>query len=682
MYQFSDPLITVKGIGENLQKKFSQKEIEEILDLLLRLPLRYEDRSQILAIDKLQQVANSYVVGAEAKKGKEFFTIKGKFQDFRQYYKGRLLISRANITDKTGEVKAIWFNNKFLKNKVNSDDEFFVSGEFKDGTILQASVEKVKAENLHTARLVPIYSKISTIKQGNLRNILKRILDDLTPIADQLEENKNIADYFKNLHFPDKKEDIVLARERLALEEIIYLIHKSKEIKKTWQENNRAPIIKIDEEIIPQSIPFKLTTAQERSIKEILNDLEKSEAMNRLLVGDVGSGKTVVAGIAAWHSLKNQKNVALVAPTQILAKQHFNKLQELFPDISIQLILAGNSKQFKLNEKSTLYVGTHAVINRLEKIDPALIVYDEQHRFGVSQRQTQNAHILTMTATPIPRSLMLSIFSHLELSLIDEMPKNRQIATTWLVPQRKEKDSIEWLVKELLTDKKRQKQALIVCPFIDPSSYQALENVAAANDSFTQLEKQLDEIYLKLKIPEEEKLKIGLLHSRLAKKKQSANIEAMFANEIQILVTTPMVEVGVDLPNANIIIIQAAERFGLASLHQLRGRVGRQGQASYCLLFTSQSGERLEKASEGQQRLLQFCEEKDGLKLAQMDLEHRGAGDIFGLKQSGFDKLRFASWTNAELIKNAKEISEKKPNYQSFLARVFEKNPQKSVAQN
>ena len=680
MYQLNDSILAVKGVGDKLQQKLAPRAIDTILDFLLFLPLKYEDRSQIFKIDEILKIESSYLVDevpqkqSNEKVKKNFVTCKAIVKTFSEYRKGRLLISRATIEDQTGQLNCIWFNNKFLKNKIKKGDQYYFSGEFKKNNLSQASVEEIKEENIHTARLVPVYPNLKDIKQGNLRRIYKEILDKLKKTEDPLDK-MDFDFLFKNLHFPDQENKIIKARERLALEEILYLIEESRKSKEEWHKNKNAQKILITENKIPKEIPFELTTAQTKAIGEILEDLAKDEVMNRLLVGDVGSGKTIVAATAAYHVLKNEKNIALIAPTQILAQQHFNKLKEIFSDLDFELITSQNSKSFQLSETPKIYIGTHALLNKLKEIKPALVIYDEQQRFGVGQRSIENyletdfkkanfPHLLTMTATPIPRTLMLTIFSHLQLSYLDQMPNNRKMAKTWLVPKEKEKSAIDWIAKEILKNPQQKKQAIIICPFIDPSSHQALENVAAANESFKEIKEQL------AKIDRTNEINIGLLHSRLKKKEQKKVIEDVFAEKIQVLVSTPMIEVGVDLPNADIIIIQAAERFGLSSLHQLRGRVGRQGQESYCLLFTSNE----ESNANSTKRLENFCEEHDGLKLAQADLDNRGAGDLFGLRQSGFSNLNFASWTNTKIIEEAQKIS-KNNRYDSILKEYFiEKN--------
>lgn len=687
MYQLTHSLDSVHGIGDSWTKALAKKNINTILDFLLYLPLHYEDRSQIFSIAQLKRFHNSTIIdnndttitakdnNYQAKQ--DFFTLIVKVKDYRQYYKGRLLIGRATLVDESGELPAIWFNNKFLKTKLNNQQQYYVSGQWKNGSLIQANLAAITSDSPHTARLVPIYSQIATFKQGSLRRLQKEIIDHLNPLEKLFQDQEhnlnkswqmftNLQHFFLALHFPQSSQEIIQARKQLALEEMVFLINKAKKLKKSWQKNHSAPNIKINKKtLIPPTLPFTLTEAQQKAIKEISNDLQKTTAMNRLLIGDVGSGKTAVAAIAALQVCLAGHNAALVAPTQILAQQHLQSIKKLLPTQKLQLITAQTSKNF-FSDTHTLYIGTHALLNKLEIIQPALIIYDEQHRFGTKQRQNPAAHLLTMSATPIPRSLMLTIFAHLQTSILDEMPVNKAMAKTWLVPKSKEEDAIVWLAKQLL--EAQNKQAFIVCPFIDPSQHRALANVAAVKENFEQLEAILNKYYQQQQIIKAKQLKIAILHSRLKKLEQKKVIDQLYNKEIQILVSTPMIEVGIDLPNADLIIIQAAERFGLASLHQLRGRVGRVGQKSYCLLFTTQSHE-----TNSRERLKIFSQEKDGFKLAQLDLEQRGAGDIFGNIQSGFNKLQFTSWANLTIIQKAKQISEEDSNYQSILTPFFEK---------
>lgn len=674
MYQLQDSVLLVKGIGTNSQADLAANQIDQILDLLLYLPLRYEDRSDVKTIAEIKNLSfeeTKLQKSSENQKVKtNFATTKAKVLKWNEYRKGRLLISRATITDESDQINCIWFNNKFLKNKIIVGQEYFFSGNLKDGSLMQATVEKVSDdhENIHTGRLVPIYSQLADFKQGNIRRILAEIIS-------KLHQSGELEQVFRDLHFPASIDRIVLARERLALEEILCLMQISAQHKKEHQKKSslfRLPVSMNSK--IPQ-LPFQLTEAQNRAVAEILGDLNQKIPMNRLLVGDVGSGKTIVAAIPASLMVESGQNVCLIVPTKILAQQHYQNLSTIFKNINFVLL----DSQNKLKEvtKNTFYIGTHSLLNQLKKIKPSLVIYDEQQRFGVKHRQLEEyldqkkdcPHLLSMTATPIPRTLMLSIFSHIEISYLDQMPNARKMATTWLVPKIKEQKALEWLTKELLDKTTHQKQALIVCPFINPSSYKATENVAAVKESFDFISKELKKIYQKLKVDKAEQLKIAMLHSKLTKQEQLKVIQEVYDQKIQILISTPMIEVGVDLPNADIIIIQSAERFGLSSLHQLRGRVGRQGQDSYCLLFSSMQ----QAQNDEQTRLQQFCQEKDGMKLAQIDLENRGAGDILGYKQSGLNNLVFASWTNSKIIKEAQEKMKIDPNYQSFLLEYLKK---------
>lgn len=661
VYRLDTPLATVKGVGPKLAAIFAERNLQTVKDLLVFVPLRYEDRSQQSLIQQLQTG--------------ELVTLRATVLNTNNYYKGRRSIQSATVKDDTGRLKLMWFNNRFIIDKLKVGQTYLFSGKKNDrGVMVQPTVEDDKLDTIHTNRLVPIYSTIPEIKQGSLRRILKHILDNLSDIPEPFDSTfLSLQETLVQLHFPDVGEKVVKARERLALEELLSLMKQSQEMKNRWLKDKSASAIDMTmaSERVPHSIPFTLTGAQHRAIEEILADISLVQPMNRLLVGDVGSGKTVVAGVAAHHVVANGQSVALIAPTRILAEQHFETLQTLFPDLPLKYIEAGTKKETQDDfSQPALYIGTHAVINRLEKIKPALIIYDEQHRFGVRQRSYEgipglHPHVLTMSATPIPRSLMLTIFAHLSLSVIDELPKGRLPVKTWLVPQSKRSGAYDWLAQEVKT---HGSQVLIVCPFIDPSNSLALENVAAVSDTFEKVVAALAG----------ENVSVALLHGRLSKKEQGVITQRLYAREIDVLVTTPIVEVGVDLPAASVIVIEAAERFGLASLHQLRGRVGRAGQQAYCLLFTGS------RQLDVQQRLQKFAETTNGRELAELDLERRGAGDIFGTQQHGFEQLRFASWANLELISQARNIFEELENntdWQPFFAH-FTQSPIREISAN
>lgn len=728
MYSLETPIETIEGIGPKLLEKFAEKNIRTFKDLLLFLPLRYSDRSEIIQIKDLE-------IG-------KLVSFTAQVSAIKSFYKNRRKIDSATATDSSGKVKLMWFNNKFISQTVKPNTTYMISGKLNErGTIIQPTLEKIsesvsvkideinqlnttefeqaqletQLETIHTGRLVPIYSSTLAVQQGTLRRILKKALSKYQlSKRDSFENTDILLHYAKNvlpikealnqLHFPDSEESIIKARERLALEELLSLIRTSEQIKIYWKELHTSEKIAITQPEIPDSVPFELTAAQKRCVSEILADISTTTPMNRVLIGDVGSGKTVVAGIAAYHTIKSGESVALVAPTKILAEQHFQTLQKIFPDLEIELVTGKTSKtkskkktakKSKIAEHDDLighnfhptpkfYVGTHALINKIDAITPGLIIYDEQHRFGVTQRsesaKLQNIpHTLTMSATPIPRSLMLTIFSHLKVSTIDELPKGRIPTKTWIVPEEKRAGAYAWIANELstrhavsfttnkeLTHTKKSKKntntvpaklALVICPFIDPSNHEAFENVANVKETFEKIKNEFSQ----LSKMHDQKFTVGLLHGRMKPAEQNKIIADLYDKKIDILVTTPIVEVGVDLPTASIIVIEASERFGMASLHQLRGRVGRAGQQGYCLLFSDS------KSKNAQKRLENFSRETNGLKLAEQDLQSRGSGDIFGTQQSGLSNLKYASWTNLELIAQAKQVYEKLPkNWESF----------------
>src|SRR5579859_1503554 len=671
MYTLQTPLYTVKGIGPKMSEAFAARQLFTVKDVLLFVPLRYEDRSQKKMIYQLQ-------VG-------ELVTVEAEVISASNFYKGRRSMQSAMVKDHTGQLKLFWFNNPHVVQRLQKGVKVLVSGKLNErGGMTQPTVELYTDDAIHTGRLVPMYSGIEGVAPALLRRRLKTILDNLNPFDNSLETAGLTTDFLSlhkslfQIHFPDSEQHIIQARERFALEELLALIQHSQHLKQQWQAAASAHTITIKEKLTAATIgalPFQLTTAQHRCIAEIFHDLNLSTPMNRLLIGDVGSGKTAVAGVACVQVLANKHHAVLAAPTQILAEQHFATIQKLFPQLHTELITSRtNSKNKNINtNQPTLFIGTHAVFNHLSEIQPALLIYDEQHRFGVthrslSQKLKHRPHLLTLSATPIPRTLMLTIFAHLNLSIIDEMPPGRLPVKTWLVPETKRDDALTWLTTTL--QNQVPAQAFIICPFIDPSKAEALENVAAATEMLEKMQK----FYTEHSSPQYSQPRLALLHGRMSKKEQTVITDQLYKKEIDILVTTPIVEVGIDLPAASIIVIEAAERFGLASLHQLRGRVGRAGQQGYCLLFTNSV------SSETKKRLQQFCTIHEGMKLAEMDLQRRGAGDIFGTQQHGFDDLQFANWTNLDLIAKAKKIADeiqtkKVPWEPFFLLKKDEESP-------
>lgn len=640
MYSLDTKLAVVSGVGPKTVAAFQKQDIQTCRDLLLKLPLRYVNRSEIVSIAELSDAQPQSFIATLEKPS--------------SFYKNRRKITSVVAKDETGKVKLTWFNNSFIDKSLKQGCSYMISGTLgKYSTIIHPTLELLKEDSdihnlVHTGRLVPMYSSTLDLQQGKLRRILHAITGALQSTQGGHEAllQMPISTALQELHFPSSEDAIVVARERVALEELLSLIKTSEQIRKHWKSLQSAVPISVHAKLVPDTIPFQLTAAQQRCVQEIMADMSERTPMNRMLIGDVGSGKTVVAGVAAYHTILSGKSAILVAPTKILAEQHYKTLTALFPQIPISFITGKTSKaERKILEDASpkLVVGTHAVIGSMAQLQAGLVIYDEQHRFGVAQRSkhaaTQNTtHSLSMSATPIPRSLMLTIFSHLSMSMIDELPKGRIPTKTWVLGDAKREDSYTWIEKELSADD--ETLALIVCPFIDPSEHEAFEGIASAKETFALITQRF---------PTQT---VGLLHGQMKPKQQEEIIAQLYAKQVRILVTTPIVEVGVDLPTATIMVIEAAQRFGMSSLHQLRGRVGRAGQQGYCILFHNA------QSKNTQERLANFSRENNGLKLAELDLQSRGSGDIFGTQQSGFSGLQFASWTNAELIGQAKKIYE------------------------
>ena len=640
MYHLTTPLREVHGIGPKLTEELALGELFTVQDLLLCLPLRYIDYSEFATIA-------TAVEGAAV-------TIAATVQSVTQFRKNGRVMSRAQISDESGTMSLWWFNTSFIKQSLKKGENYLFSGVVgKQKSMVHPLFERAEldGETLHTGRLVPVYSSTIPIMPGKVRRLCKEITDhlELPPdFLDTVPENTlpSRQEALQELHFPKNPDSVTAARERLALEEFLGIMRLSHHIKTEWAAHKTAHAVQQRLPIIPQ-LPFSLTAAQERSIAEILTDLQSSVPMNRLLLGDVGSGKTIVAGIVARQIIFNCNSVALIAPTKILAEQHAATLRKLLPELSVELVQAGQKIDKELANQPKVWVGTHALLNRLEAIQPALLIYDEQHRFGVIQRSAyallkMQPHVLTMTATPIPRTLLLTLFSHLQVSILDELPANRIPTKTWILPSSKRSDMHDWLIQQVRESEHRF-QTLVVCPFIDTSESEGLAAVAAATEKYTELRKLLPKDIV-----------IGLLHGKQTPREKTTVIDALFAGNIDLLVTTPIVEVGIDLPQASAMIIESAERYGLASLHQLRGRVGRAGQQGYCILYPTKPGS-------AKERLQLFSETLSGQKLAELDLQSRGAGELFGVAQSGFGSLRFANWANLPLVALAQRLFSELP---------------------
>jgi len=578
-------------------------------------------------------------------------------------------LTKATISDKTGSISAVWFHQLYLKNYLKPETNVTLSGKVERGyptgwQMISPSYEKYKPESIHSGRIIPIYSESAQLTSRWLRFIIKPLLNKIGKIQEWmprriLDKHKliDINQAINAIHFPANINELNQAKKRLAFDEMFLLQLRTASLKLNWQKN-KSRAIKFDKLLIKDfvaGLPFKLTNPQKIASWEILNDLANAYPMNRLLQGDVGSGKTVVAAIAILQAISAGHQSALMAPTEILAKQHYLTLKKYFTGRKINIaLLSRNNAKTNLKKisvrndiiravnqgKIDLTIGTHALIQ--EKIcfkNLALAIVDEQHRFGVKQREKLKKidqdkkiapHLLSMTATPIPRTLSLSIYGDLDVSIIDQLPPGRKKIITKLVSTDNRDRAYQFIRLKIL----QGQQAFVVCPLIEESDKLGVKSAKA---EFNRLKKQI--------FPD---LKIGILHGKQNKEEKDRAMQAFINNDISILVATAVIEVGVDIPNAVIMMIEGADRFGLSQLHQFRGRVGRSENQSYCLLFTDSESKSTNR------RLLAMTKIDNGFKLAEIDLRMRGAGEIFGIKQSGLPDLRMASLTDLPLIKSAR----------------------------
>ena len=650
-------------------KRLEKLGITKVGDFLLHLPHRYDDFTQISPIKSLRAGQAVTVQG-------ELIELKNELT--KRYKK----LQKAKIQDNTGVLDIIWFNQPFIAQTLKVGDTVSLSGRVEfggKGLALMNPVYELLDENgkgIHTGRLVPIYPETAGVSSKWLRRQVYNLLENHQDLFDHLPEKirtkHGYVDYttaLSQIHFPDSLENAQKAKNRLAFDEVFLIQLGAFKRRSEWKQKSQGNAFEIKKyqtklEEFLKKLPFELTGAQKRAVDEIFEDFSKSEPMNRLLEGDVGSGKTVVAAIAMYMTHLNGFQSVLMAPTEILAIQHYETIKRLLEPLGVQVDLAtGSKKTFKpvnangvkqsqknkkiatspsapRNDEQSfdILIGTHAVLS--EKINYqklGLVVIDEQQRFGVQQRaiirqKGANPHLLTMTATPIPRTVALTLYGDLDLSVLDEMPKGRLQIKTWLVPPQKRDGAYEWIEKKV----KEGDQVFIVCPFIEES--ENMTTVKAAAKEFERLQRDV--------FPG---LKLGLLHGRQKAKEKDLVLQEFKNKKLDILVATPVVEVGIDIPNATIIVIEAADRFGLAQLHQLRGRVGRGEKQSYCLLFSES------KTPETLHRLKAMETMHSGAALAELDLKMRGAGELYGTLQHGRRWLKIASFGDIDLLEKAKQ---------------------------
>ncbi len=629
----TDSITTLPFVGPNYEKKLKKLEISTISDLLHHIPHRYLDFSKITKISDIK-------VG-------EVITVIGTITTIRnQSTKTGRLMQIGQIEDESGKVSIAWFSQPFLTRMLFPGTKIAVSGELSwfagKPAFFSPQYEKIEEdkETVHTGKIVGVYPETAGLSSKWIKARIKYVLDRIT-IDEFLKDNLEMPSFdqaIRDVHFPKSLEKAIKAKERLAFNEFYRLLKISKE-RKSKLTNKKSIQLEVDNKLINEfinSLPFKLTTAQESVIAEILSDLNKRTSMNRLLQGDVGSGKTVVAAISAFVTFLNGYQTVLMAPTQILANQHYETLKKVFEKFKIRISLITGSVVKKDVGIADIIVGTHALLNKINEFNKVgLIVIDEQHKFGVKQIEflkKYNPNKLTMTATPIPRTIAQTLFSDMDLSIISELPKNRQKITTWLVPNQKREGAYKWIEEQI---KNNQSQVFVICPLVEESETESLKDVKSVKKEFDNLKSIF------------KNFKLGLLHGKLKAKEKDDVLKEFKEGNTDILVSTPVVEVGIDIPNATIMVIEASDRFGLAQLHQLRGRVGRGEKASYCLLFTDNESEKT------LERLTALTRTSSGFELAELDLQLRGAGDVLGTVQHGFGNLKIADWSQTKLIKLA-----------------------------
>jgi ATP-dependent DNA helicase RecG len=659
-------ITSLKGVSAAMAAKFEKLGVKSIRDLLYFFPHRHLDYSQRQKI-------------ADLVEGDEQTIIANVWQAQETRLGGRRG-TEAIVGDETGNVRVVWFNNPYVARSLRTNAQVVISGRVRlfGGRHVFESPEWELLEDrelVHTGRLVPLYSLTQGLKPRQVRKLMKAVVDGF---ADKVEDFLpselikrckllKLPQAIAQAHYPEDEAAKNRARYRLAFDELFILQLGVLSKKHEWQASQPGNPLKaqpVPLETFLKSLPFELTAAQQKVLKELLNDLESKIPMSRLLQGEVGSGKTVVATAALLVAAANGCQGAFMAPTEILAEQHFTNVCELLARAGEQVaeeenlrtfskilgrpltvaLLIGDLKQARKQEiqkqiaagEIDIVIGTHALIQKeVDFKNLSLVVVDEQHRFGVEQRSALrqkgfNPHVLVMTATPIPRTLALTLYGDLDLSVIDELPPGRQaVKTKWLKPEQRQ-SAYAFLRKQVAEGR----QAFIICPLVEESE------IIQARAAVAEYERLSGEIF-----PD---LKLGLIHGRLSAAEKDRVMHQFRSGELQVLVSTPVVEVGIDVPNATVMLVESADRFGLSQLHQFRGRVGRGSAQSYCMLLAENPSEI------GQQRLDIIEKVQDGFQLAEEDLRLRGPGEFFGTRQSGLPDLRMARLSDVALLELAR----------------------------
>lgn len=638
----------IKGVGPETAKKLSKLGVETVYDLLTFWPRRYDDYSEVLPIKDIEPGA---------------VTVKARIESIKSRRVRRgMHITEGVIRDESSAIRVVWFNQPYREKYFKAGKEYYFSGlydfSFNRYVLQNPTVEEAKEFTANTARIVPIYPQTKGLSSSDIRKALTEITSMFQELTETLPvwiaEDHHFMSYGEaayQLHWPENQTKLAEAKDRIGFEEVFAYVLAGQLNKKQIEDEVALPI-QFNQDFAKEytkALPFELTPEQKQASWEILQDIENERPMNRLLEGDVGAGKTAVAAMAAYMAAKQGVQTALMAPTELLARQHAATLADLLEPLGVTIgLLTGavkgeakaTIKKQILKGSLNIAVGTHALLQEsIEFHRLGLIVIDEQHRFGVNQRQklvdkgSKIPHILSMTATPIPRSLALTVYGELDISIIGSKPKNRlPIETAIWSPNSRQQ------LYQIIDDEiKAGRQVFVVCPLIDDSEKSEIKSV--------------NEEVKRLKTSDFKHRRIGILHGKMKDEEKAEIMKAFADKDIDILVSTTVIEVGIDIPNASVMLIEGADTFGLAQLHQLRGRVGRGQHQGYCYLIpsTSQKPSKRLRAMEGT---------NDGFKLAEMDLELRGPGAIYGSKQHGSLDLKIANISDVNLIKSAKKAAE------------------------
>jgi len=647
------PILSIKGIGPAKAKLFKKLGLNTIEDLLEYYPRGYKDKSEITKIKELHP-DESYTIRVRT---------AGKAQEGRT--KGNLIITKLPVTDDTGRLNVVWFNNRFIKNTFKEGDELLLHGKVKrigkDLVMETPEYERsTSSDTVNLMRIAPYYPLTEGLTQKDLRKavygamqLINGKLTDVFP--EELRKKYGLAEInfcINNIHFPESLDKLELAKRRLIFEEFFMLQSGLIHIKRVNNEGKKGINFDKTNEIqgFIEKLPFTLTGAQIRVFEDVSKDMESSNIMNRLVQGDVGSGKTAIAALSLYKCVRSGYQGIMMAPTEILAEQHMLTLTQLFIDTGITIGLLTGSLTGKEKEKLlagvqageiNIVVGTHALIqNNVNFNKLGLVITDEQHRFGVRQRamlstKGDNPDMLVMTATPIPRTLSLIVYGDLDVSIIDEMPPGRKKIKTYFIDSTIKDRLMNFVKKELDAGR----QVYFVCPLVEESEKLEL-------NSAVEYSEKIKEKYFK-------KYKVGLLHGKMKADEKNEVMENFRKKEIQILVSTTVIEVGVNIPNATIMVIEDADRFGMAQLHQLRGRVGRGGDQSYCILISDT------KSETAQERLKYMTKTENGFEVAEKDMEFRGSGEILGQRQHGLPGFKLADiFRDVKLLKLSKDAVE------------------------